>query len=1490
MNKLNQITFDPVTGQFGRIQNAVRLTTQELQTQIDKIGQLTAKYESLEYNAVNIKSASQEFDNFVANRGPDGNMQIQAAPVQMDESDVDMAKLKANAEKKASQDPMAQIESIKQAIATIPAAITQAFTTGVQNAAGQLNMLTQYVATAVTTWVANLAVIPVQFTSQFTTATQNAAGMLNLLTQHIALAITTWTTSLSAFAVAFTTQVTIGVQGAGVALDLFSQLLGTYITNWTTLLSTFAVQFTTQITIGVQGAGVALDLLSQLLGTYITSWSTLISNFAVNFATQFTIAVQSAGTALGLLGEFIAGFVGTAATNILGLQNVFLNSMAVMANTAIAGFTAIGEAAFSTFTQILTAANATVVAINKGFNQLANAVVGYFNGMASRTVTAFRAILTAANQTATGINNAFHQAVNAALGYISQLSTRSATAFSTMASNATKVADAVRSIGSAASAAASQVESLASALNNIPSSVSTTINVGLSGPGAAYLQGGTSGQLYFDEGGNAFFENGEGGFGDLHKKNRRRAIVGETNDERVIRTGLRTGTRREETVTRMKTLSNLGMHEPEMLTVIPTKGYYAQRFKERSALGKMSSGVMGGLAKVLGKFGLSFPTQGASNIPMLAFGVSSGADPNTAHGPIITSPDGKIYTWENGGTAYTITQWNNNNDESREFMAESDDIGIKQLPDGSFLEEDYSVTMRGGSRTSYVNNKTWRSGANAGEPSDAYDSQGNPTYKYGNGPTTGGGGGGGGTGTGGGTGGARDTYTAPSFIKTSGSGGTWQGANTSDPTTWKSVTMINDPSKWKVVDANGKNIATEFPSQDAADEYIDNHVYAKQSGTFNGPTPAGGVLRYTNPNVPGGGTGGGTGGGGTPTGTTSDYNWPTNTPLPDTHYQMSTGYKVANYIQTPGHGTTGTSPQWQNPNMNPNSWRAVEMTSPEYKGRWKIVDDKGINIAANFQSKASAEEVINEHRAAYIGGTGTGGGTGGGGGGTGTGGTTYTAPSGIFDETQARADYAATGKPVAESWANVDTSDPFTWSAVPHENTTGTDTKWKVVNKDGKNIAVRFNSKAEAEEYIRKHQLAKQGGVYSGNPLGGGQTLTIPSSAGSGGGTGGTGGGTTNPPPSTGGGGTGGGNIGSPTQVVESGNVRIEKYANGGTRIYIGGKLVLDTTGGGGAGTGTPGTGTGTGTGTPLGNAYFAGAAGASYNHNTSTHPALTNVGSGTGGTGTGSGTGTGTSIPGYNGNFNYQVNGHQLQVQNGVITKNDLTAAEYAQADAAFFAATGKHLPAYNGGTGTGTGTGTTTTTGTTNQTSTVNGQNNNTNYDTMVGTNNRLRIQNGQVVEATGIFAGYGTGTGTGSGTGTGTGTTTTPIPEGQIRDTIFKSLAMTGGLSPFLSSAPVPSSPFPDSINAAIDNQADPLFKEFTGSINKPGELPVPGGGGLPPGGGGSGGYFDWLRTLLQAINRMIYGMVDRLKVNVTNQINETSFLRVTSDTLLQNMKRY
>ncbi len=76
------------------------------------------------------------------------------------------------------------------------------------------------------------------------------------------------------------------------------------------------------------------------------------------------------------------------------------------------------------------------------------------------------------------------------------------------------------------------------------------------------------------------------------------------------------------------------------------------------------------------------------------------------------------------------------------------------------------------------------------------------------------------------------------------------------------------------------------------------------------------------------------------------------------YYDTVTGYSVPDYVQSPGHGANSPS-KWENPNMDPRTWSSKQMQDDP--NLWKVVDDKGINIAAKFKSKAEADEFIQEH-------------------------------------------------------------------------------------------------------------------------------------------------------------------------------------------------------------------------------------------------------------------------------------------------------------------------------------------------------------------------------------------------------------------------------------------------------------------------------------------------------------------------------------------------
>lgn len=64
--------------------------------------------------------------------------------------------------------------------------------------------------------------------------------------------------------------------------------------------------------------------------------------------------------------------------------------------------------------------------------------------------------------------------------------------------------------------------------------------------------------------------------------------------------------------------------------------------------------------------------------------------------------------------------------------------------------------------------------------------------------------------------------------------GGW-GGDTASPEGWDAVPMRDDPSLWKVVDQEQKNIAHKFASEAEAERYIKYHRCLKEQGTPGGP-------------------------------------------------------------------------------------------------------------------------------------------------------------------------------------------------------------------------------------------------------------------------------------------------------------------------------------------------------------------------------------------------------------------------------------------------------------------------------------------------------------------------------------------------------------------------------------------------------------------------------------------------------------------------------
>ncbi|MDR4491398.1 MAG: hypothetical protein R2685_10940 [Candidatus Nitrosocosmicus sp.] len=469
------------------------------------------------------------------------------------------------------------------------------------------------------------------------------------------------------------------------------------------------------------------------------------------------------------------------------------------------------------------------------------------------------------------------------------------------------------------------------------------------------------------------------------------------------------------------------------------------------------------------------------------------------------------------------------------------------------------------------------------------------------------------------------------------------------------------------------------------------------------------------------------------------------------YYKGVTGYWMPDYVQSPGHGATSKG-KWLNPNIDPRSWTAVQMQDDPKL--WKVVDDKGVNIAAKFKSKAEAEEFIQEHIYAAYGNSGdvpdpstdgpsspTPGGSGGGTGGNGqnfqyqNGGLSYQYQNGKvttnMTEEQIRIAEQAYGQPFPGHGGSNSGGGSGTQVIDPY-NRSLTASQW-------------------GKSYLGNGQwydpIYLNGGMPPANNTG--QSIFNPTFP-----------------------------EGFPFENQPTG-------PNGGP--VIGGIEF------------------------PKGFPFDKTPAPFSTTSNTSSYLGASNFTNVNGQ----NNNGTSTNIPSQNGTSfnNTPATGSIGAQQSQVVSQNSIV------------------------------------------------GQGNNSNIDYMSGTNSRLRIQNGQVIEATGIYAGYGNnGTGTGGGIGTG--------GSAKIRNI---------DLGPLNSSGIATSTPTSLYNNTTVKNDPtgvydynilpDPIFKEIpTRSLLSTG---ASAGGGSHSGGGSNpiGDLFD-IKALLKAILGAI-GNGNNLKINMDSE---------------------
>jgi hypothetical protein len=175
--------------------------------------------------------------------------------------------------------------------------------------------------------------------------------------------------------------------------------------------------------------------------------------------------------------------------------------------------------------------------------------------------------------------SAFQQATQAASQALQQLGNTAAQVMQQIGQRAQQAASNIGSITSSANQATSAVRQLASAINSLQDKTVTITVV------TRYVTQGSPSGYATGTPGTIFMANGgmvkTGIYGQTRETRNQRVIVGESGDERVVRTGLKSNRSEVEEVRHIKYVNGLGAKEPEMLTVIPLEGTNAKRFKEK---------------------------------------------------------------------------------------------------------------------------------------------------------------------------------------------------------------------------------------------------------------------------------------------------------------------------------------------------------------------------------------------------------------------------------------------------------------------------------------------------------------------------------------------------------------------------------------------------------------------------------------------------------------------------------------------------------------------------------------------------------------------------------------------------------------------------------------------------------------------------------------------------------------------------------------------
>ena len=258
--------------------------------------------------------------------------------------------------------------------------------------------------------------------------------------------------------------------GGAVPGGMTAQQVTALQTAWSTFSTSFAT-YKTSITTNLLAMQTAFSAFSTSMSTYVTGIQTKWSAFSTSFATyktSITTNVLAIQTAFSTLSTSIGTYVGSISPKIIALTTQ-IGLFKVGATTNLVAV----QTAFSTLSTSIatytTSINTHIIGMTTQMGLFANSAKTH----STTVVTAMKGIQTASSTLSTTV------------------STHMKSMGSAVSSFASAFSSAMKKVQSDAKAATAAVKALQAAVNALKSK-SITIHVGISGPGAAYLQHGGS--------------------------------------------------------------------------------------------------------------------------------------------------------------------------------------------------------------------------------------------------------------------------------------------------------------------------------------------------------------------------------------------------------------------------------------------------------------------------------------------------------------------------------------------------------------------------------------------------------------------------------------------------------------------------------------------------------------------------------------------------------------------------------------------------------------------------------------------------------------------------------------------------------------------------------------------------------------------------------------------------------------------------------------